>query len=132
MNKCKYRNNPFNIRYNPANNWKGQTDPKNGFCQFSELKYGVRAAFILVYNYRNLYDATTPRDIIRVWAPKEDGNDTAAYIDFVAQLLNEDEEIDTTLEYVVLLYCMWHVEQGWTPSIWDFVKLLNYSLIEDL
>ena len=132
MNTCKYRNNPFNIRYNPANNWKGQTEPVHGFCTFSELKYGVRAAFLLVYNYRNLHDATTPRDIIRYWAPKEDGNDTSAYIRFVAQLINEDEPIDTTLEYLILLYSMWKVEQGWVPSLWEFATLLNASLIEDL
>lgn len=132
MDTCKYRNNPFNIRYKASNNWKGQTEPKNGFCQFSELKYGVRAAFLLVFNYRNLHDATTPRDIIRYWAPKEDGNDTSSYIDFVAQLINEDEPIDTTLEYLILLYSMWKVEQGWVPSLWEFATLLNASLIEDL
>lgn len=132
MDTCKYRNNPFNIRYNASNNWKGQTEPKNGFCTFSDMKYGVRAAFLLVYNYRNLHDATTPRDIIRYWAPKEDGNDTSAYIAFVGQLLIEDEPIDTTLEYLILLYSMWKVEQGWVPSLWEFATLLNASLIEDL
>lgn len=132
MDTCKYRNNPFNIRYDAGNNWRGQTEPKNGFCQFTELKYGVRAAFLLVFNYRNLHDATTPRDIIRYWAPREDGNNTSAYIDFVAQLINEDEPIDTTLEYLILLYSMWKVEQGWVPSLWEFATLLNASLIEDL
>lgn len=60
----KYKNNPFNIRYNPENNWKGQIEPKNGFCQFSDIRYGFRAAYIIIYNYSRLYDKKTPKAII--------------------------------------------------------------------
>lgn len=130
MNQCKYRNNPYNLRYDVSNLWKGQMDPKNGFCQFKTLEYGVRAAFITIFNYGNLHNLKTPREIINRWAPPEDGNDTKTYVDFVSQVLDVDVELSSTLEYVVLMYAMWQVEQGWTPSLFEFVHILHLSILD--
>lgn len=120
----KFRNNPYNIRYNVANNWQGQTEPSKGFCQFSELRYGVRAGLLIVMNYRNLYNLKTPREIIERWAPSIE-NDTVAYISFVGQLLDVDKPISSTLEYIVLMYAMWRFEQGSVVPFFDFVRIVR-------
>lgn len=36
-------NNPGNLRYSAANNWKGQIGSNKGFAVFSNIIYGVRA-----------------------------------------------------------------------------------------
>ena len=63
-------NNPLNIRRGRTR-WKGmsprQTDP--AFCQFSEMRYGLRAAFVL-------------RAVIYRWAPPPENN-SATYLGYV-------------------------------------------------
>lgn len=80
-----YKNNPFNIRYNPANDWIGQIQPKNGFCQFNNLYNGYRAFARLMSNYRRL-GLCTIRAFIERYAPKSENN-TEAYIDYVSTKL---------------------------------------------
>ena len=79
-------NNPLNIRHS-TNKWQGmarrQTD--RAFVQFTERKYGYRAAFVLIRNYIGLHHANTIGKIIARWAPSSDGNNTQAYIRFVSQ-----------------------------------------------
>lgn len=125
-----YKNNPFNIRYNPDNKWKGQIEPKNGFCQFSDLKYGYRAAFILIFNYKNLYEAETPRQIITTWAPPEENN-TSHYLDIVSNLILLDDPIETPSDLLVLMYAMYYVEQGKLLSLFEFSKQLRSSVVTD-
>lgn len=71
-------NNPLNIRYSPLNSWKGQTGSNRGFCTFSTMDYGFRAALVLLRNYvrRGL---NTPALIVKTWAPPNE-NDTDVYI----------------------------------------------------
>lgn len=71
-------NNPLNIRYSPMNVWKGQTGSNKGFCVFTELKYGYRAALVLLSNYVKRGNVSI-QAIISRWAPASE-NDTAAYI----------------------------------------------------
>lgn len=86
-------NNPLNIRITPAqrqgkDRWLGmckeQTD--KAFCQFTDMKWGWRAAFLLLTrNYYMVHHLYTPKDIIMRWAPPSDGNNTEAYIKFVCE-----------------------------------------------
>ncbi|MBO5699213.1 MAG: hypothetical protein J6R79_04335 [Bacteroidaceae bacterium] len=74
--------NPLNIRYSPANKWVGlspQTPNVKGFCCFTQVAYGYRAAILLLHTYYNKYKCTTPEQIIRRWAPPSE-NDTELYI----------------------------------------------------
>jgi hypothetical protein len=80
-----YNYNPLNIRYSPMNNWKGQIGSNKGFCQFSHLTFGFRAALVLLCNYqRKGYD--TIRKVISHWAPPTENN-TEAYIRTVSDRL---------------------------------------------
>jgi hypothetical protein len=68
-------NNPLNIR-RTRTQWKGmtqrQTDP--AFCQFSEMRYGLRAAFIVLHTYVTRHHLNTLRKVIGRWAPPPENN----------------------------------------------------------
>lgn len=106
----KYLNNPFNMRYNPRNQWKGQVDPKNGFCQFYSLNYGIRAAaYTVMVSYRNkgikCYD-----DIIYRWAPPSENN-TLNYLCYVLPYgLSYHTALYNKYDYVRLLTKMSEME----------------------
>lgn len=76
------RNNPMNLRYNERNNWIGQTEPTNGFCNFQSVEYGFRAAYITLKTYGQRGDNTI-RKIVTRWAPPSE-NPTQTYIKYVA------------------------------------------------
>ena len=79
-------NNPLNIRI--GNVWLGEVqspdDPE--FEQFVSMKYGLRAAFVLLRRYIRHYKRTTIEAIIRAWAPPVE-NSTDLYIANVSHAL---------------------------------------------
>ena len=82
-------NNPLNIRI--GNTWFGEvcmpTDTE--FEQFSEMRYGVRAAFILLCRYIERYKLNNIAKICTRWAPKSE-NDTIKYIETVSKVSGID------------------------------------------
>lgn len=81
------RNNPLNIRYSEKNEWLGQTGERNGFCVFSEEKYGWRAAFVLLKNYYKKGFRTVSQ-IVHRFAPASE-NPTSSYVSFVCDKLQQ-------------------------------------------
>lgn len=79
-------NNPLNIRHS-SSKWQGMARRQSdrAFVQFTNRKYGYRAAFVLIRSYIGLHHANTIGKIIARWAPSSDGNNTQAYIQFVSQ-----------------------------------------------
>ena len=118
-------NNPLNIRV--GNNWKGEVaNPSDHtFEQFTEMKWGVRAAFIVLRNYIVRHKCNTIRKIISRWAPANENN-TLAYIATVSQRANiqPDEPIsfDNTCQMIALLLAMCFVENGLEISLDDVVE----------
>ena len=118
-------NNPLNIRV--GNNWKGEVaNPSDhAFEQFTEMKWGVRAAFIVLRNYIVRHKCNTIRKIISRWAPANENN-TLAYIATVSQRANiqPDEPIswDNTCQMIALLLAMCYVENGQEISLDDVVE----------
>lgn len=108
-------NNPLNIRI--GNNWIGermeQTDPS--FEQFKEMKYGLRAGFIILSNYMKKYGRHTIARIIFAWAPESENN-TKAYIksvcDYVGKKPNDYISFGDEDTMVRLVLAMAHVECG--------------------
>lgn len=74
-------NNPLNIRL--GDNWQGlrQKQTDKAFCQFVSMEYGLRAAFVILFNYLKK-KVDTPEKIIKRWAPPTE-NKTDSYIEFV-------------------------------------------------
>lgn len=88
-------NNPLNIRI--GNTWLGEVpNPTDSdFEQFVSMRYGLRAAFVILRRYIRRYQRNTVAKIISAWAPASENN-TRAYIDTVCGLtgLDPDEMID--------------------------------------
>lgn len=80
-------NNPLNIRHNRANAWQGRVSPQTdpSFVQFASMSYGVRAAFIIMFNYTRQMPGLTLADLVSRWAPPTE-NDSHAYAHYVSQL----------------------------------------------
>lgn len=137
-------NNPLNIRYNPHNNWVGQTGSDGQFCKFSEPKYGIRAAVRIFKRYAGKDGKTTVFEIINKWAPRADGNDTNKYIENVCNAMDikPTDTIDVHQRGTVvrLLFYMARVECGAKAleaaniDVWDFIdgfELANYKYEKD-
>ena len=75
-------NNPLNIRRTKTSSWAGMCDVQTdkSFCQFTKMRYGWRAAFMLLKLYYAQRKLHTIRQIVNRWAPPTDGNATEAYI----------------------------------------------------
>lgn len=95
----KYKNNPANIRYNSANIWLGQIEPKNGFCQFKDMEYGLRALMFLIRNYIVKHRKRSVSQIINRFAPVSENN-TSAYIRFCTTFLSERNYSSTVISPV--------------------------------
>lgn len=123
-------NNPLNIRI--GNDWKFERVPNTDgvFEQFTEMRYGVRAAFILLRNYINKYHRNTVRKIINSWAPTNE-NDTLSYIRMVASGIgiSPDDEIrfEDREMMVALVRNMAYVENG--VFLDDEVIVEGYEII---
>lgn len=87
-------NNPLNIRRG-GSQWQGLRREQGdaSFCQFQTMAYGWRAAFVLLTRtYYHKYRLYTIESVIKRWAPPNE-NQTKAYIDTVAGLMNYDKDM---------------------------------------
>ena len=146
-------NNPLNIRLS-KDKWQGQinaitpnpsfpegkgningndSSPRGGregvFCQFTEMKWGWRAAFrLLCHTYYQKYRLRTIRAIITRWAPPNENN-TAAYIRNVSDYISigPDRELGDPkthpTEWMMLAIAMAVVENG-TNKL-DYLSMLK-------
>jgi len=82
-------NNPGNLERNKNNHWIGKVEckKKSRFECFSTPYYGIRATVITLRTYYEKRKLRTVRQIISRWAPRQDGNPTESYINFVANRL---------------------------------------------
>ena len=76
-------NNPLNIRYNQHNHWQGQVGQNGGFVNFANYIWGLRAAAVILKQYRKRGIVTVEK-IISTWAPASE-NDTESYIKYVCR-----------------------------------------------
>ncbi len=118
-------NNPLNLRV--GNNWKGEVSQPTDhtFEQFTEMKWGVRAAFIVLRNYIKRHKLNTVRKIITRWAPANENN-TARYIEVACQRAHfqSAEPISwyNTCQMIALLLGMCYVENGQEIALDDAVE----------
>lgn len=86
-------NNPLNIKI--GNTWLGEvTNPIDPtFEQFVSLRYGLRAAFIILRRYVRHYNRKTIRAIISSWAPEVEPL-LQAYINNVVKFTGIDPDVE--------------------------------------
>ncbi len=81
-------NNPLNIREaaDGGDLWRGErlTNDDPDFEEFNRPEDGIRAAVVIIKNYRRRYGIHTLAGIINRWAPSNE-NDTENYIRRVSQ-----------------------------------------------
>ena len=127
-------NNPLNIRRS-GDKWQGLQDLQEDreFCQFSEMKYGWRAAFrLLCHTYYGKYKLRTIRDIIFRWAPPKENN-TTAYIRHVSDYTGiwPDKVLDDPkthpVQWLMIGFAMAVMENG-TANINSIPMLKGFSL----
>ena len=130
-------NNPLNIRRS-GDKWQGlrvlQEDRE--FFQFSEMKWGWRAAFrLLCHTYYGKYRLRTIRDIITRWAPPKENN-TEAYIRRVTDRIGigPDRELGDPqthpTQWMMIGIAMAIVENGTTNL--DYLSMLKgYEMAND-
>lgn len=121
------KNNPFNIRYNPRNMWIGLDKDQvyRGFCNFINVKYGIRAAcYLLMVSYRRK-GVVSISEIISRFAPSSENN-TDLYIQFVCNGLGcfPFDYPKSRLDFAKLLHYMSKYE-GNPVSVEDILKVIN-------
>lgn len=120
------KNNPWNLRYNALNRWKGQTGSTRGFCDFESLEMCCRAvAYLVCRSYRSK-GVLTYRDIIERYAPALE-NDTEHYIDYICGKLRvfSWQEPNYMYDYARLLYWIQKFENGCTlMSLEDIYRVI--------
>ena len=127
----KIKNNPFNIRYNAANRWKGLTGNYRGFCEFEDIKFSVRAAaHLLMWSYRKS-GVMTYASIISRWAPPTE-NDTGAYICFICKTLqvSATDSPNSIYDYARLLVRMAYFESSFVLDLKYTIFLINHFKIK--
>lgn len=108
-------NNPLNIRI--GNDWRWERIPNTDgvFEQFTEMKYGYRAAFIILKRYINKYQRNTIAKIIESWAPSNENN-TAQYIATVSTLTGirpyDVLDFNDSIDMCRIVHAMAYVENG--------------------
>ena len=82
-------NNPLNIRRTKGASWIGLSSVQSDaqFCQFVNMEYGFRAAFMLLKKYYYNHHLVTIRQWIDRWAPPTE-NETSKYADMVGKIVN--------------------------------------------
>ena len=129
-------NNPLNIRRTQTTTWWGQktedlTD--EAFCEFEEMKYCYRAAWLLLKRYFVKHGCTTIEKIISRWAPPSDNNHTDNYIDYVCEAcgisrnLELSHPADNPELWVMIIRSMAYMESGITP--YDYDRALFQGMI---
>lgn len=94
----RYNNNPANIRFDNRNKWQGLIGEKNGFCEFSDISFGIRALIVLLKRYIKSYKLTDVEKIISRFAPPSENN-TRAYIRYVSNYLSSRGFQSVDIEY---------------------------------
>lgn len=94
-------NNPFNV-IKSSSCWLG-LKPKSQctdsvFCEFIDMKYGVRCGLIILRKYIQVYHLSDVRGILSRFAPSKE-NDTESYIEFVEGRMRRDGFTPTDIEF---------------------------------
>lgn len=124
-------NNPLNIRRSD-NKWKGRVacPTDKDFEQFTDMRYGIRAAYINMRTIIRRNPFCTLQKLINVWAPPVE-NDTDAYVERVAKLtgISPSSVIDghDCGHMIPIAYAMAQVEcgkkleYGMFVTAWDWI-----------
>lgn len=115
--------NPLNIKRTSIN-WAGKSAVQAHavFETFDSPHYGIRAAARNLLTYYRRDRLNTIQEIVNKWAPPDDDNNTAAYIDHVAKQMDVQPDTELNLEdpevlgALVLAMMAMEVGPGWAAN----------------
>lgn len=111
-------NNPLNIRYSKKNKWMGRVVERKdtAFEEFTGMKWGYRAAYLIIYKYMTTYRLYTIFQLCARWAPVGDNNDVMGYVRFVCMhvgcSMNDKLSFINVEQMISLAYAMTLMECG--------------------
>ena len=123
-------NNPFNLRYNSLNRWKGMIGENKGFCVFECMDYGIRAGIITLRTYINKYHLTDVESIIKRFAPPSE-NITSNYISYVrSNILSSGHDPNLIVDihyhtFYILCISIMMFESWYRCSESDIIRIIN-------
>lgn len=119
------KNNPLNIRYSKKNNWKGQIGQTSGFCDFSDIEYGIRACLYLLKKSYKKRGLITYGELIKAYAPPTENN-TNRYLSYICDkcVVSPWNTPVIRIEWVELVHFM-SIYEGNEVSIQDIFKCYN-------
>ncbi|EFP97433.1 hypothetical protein [Vibrio caribbeanicus] len=107
-------NNPTNIEFSPANDWKGQRGSDGRFVIFNNPAHGFRAGAKVLRSYHRQGFVTLSQMINR-FAPSHE-NDTSGYVRNVSKWsgIGENQVVDVTdsAQLATVLHSMSRMEVG--------------------
>lgn len=121
-------NNPLNIR--KGSRWQGMASeqPDRAFVTFTSPVMGLRAGFIILRRYFEVYHINTIEGIISRWAPSSENN-TSNYIEYVSQVtqLPKDKELSLArkMELCAIVAAMSAYECGHPCTIQEVTTAYN-------
>ncbi|MGD7407439.1 hypothetical protein ACQCP7_25470 [Ralstonia pseudosolanacearum] len=110
-----------------GNNWQVEVSHPTDhvFEQFKEMKWGVRAAFIVLRNYIVRHKCNTIAKIVSRWAPNNENN-TEKYIKTVCERTgfgrNDEVRFDNACQMIAIFLAMTFVENGREIDLNDVVE----------
>ncbi len=134
--------NPLNIKRTAGDKWKGLKEhcTDKTFCEFKSMRYGWRAAFMILGKYYSKYGLQSIGAIIARFAPAAENN-VVGYAEWVAGLMGVDrrqplpppQDAPDTWKRLAFLMAIyeggvptveqlvhvrpWELEQGWQEYI---------------
>lgn len=119
-----YRNNnPGNIKWDGATQWKGMTGQDGPFIRFDSMAHGYRALGRVLRSYER-QGINTVRRVIDRWAPPSENN-TTSYINHVSSKLgvHPDAGISISQHIVALAQAIARHENGFQAHTDDQVRV---------
>jgi hypothetical protein len=122
-----YRNkNPGNIRLN-GETWQGEIKGTDeAFKTFHSMPFGYRGIFVVLRSYFKNRGINTIEEIINVYAPSADNNDTEAYINAVSNRtgIAKDQPLSFNDAVAIknIVAAISQQENGITPDLQDIDK----------
>lgn len=101
--------NPGNIRRTNFTKWLGLSSVQNDdeYCQFDDMKFGIRAFLILCRTYRRKYGIIGIPQFLNRYAPLSE-NDTLAYIKFCIKYCGSESLVTNTQYYRFACAVFWY------------------------
>lgn len=126
------KNNPFMLPYSRVFRWKGLIGNNNGFCEFEDIKYSVRAmAHLFMWTYRKA-GVRSYGDIIANICHNNSNSLYAFYLHYIERTLqvNADDKPKCVYDFARLLVRIAYYESCFVLDLKYTIYLIHHFKIK--